>query len=148
VTYDEAVDVALCYGWIDGQKSTCDHESYALRFTPRRPRSVWSKVNTLRVERLNALGRMREPGLKQVEAARADGRWDAAYHPQSTATVPPDFQAALEANPTAAAFFRTLEKRNTYAILYQIHNAKKPETRAKRIRTFVGMLERGEKLYP
>ena len=148
IDWDQAVDVALCYGWIDGQKQTVDSQSYKLRFLPRRPRSVWSKLNTQRVERLIAEGRMREPGLEQVAAAKADGRWEAAYDSGRTSTVPPDFQSALDESPAAAGFWRTLEKRNTYAILWRIQTAKKPETRAKRIRTFIDMLAKGEKLHP
>jgi uncharacterized protein YdeI (YjbR/CyaY-like superfamily) len=147
VTYDEAVDVALCHGWIDGQKRACDDVSWLQRFVPRRPKSAWSKRNTERVERLTAEGRMRPAGLAEAEAARRDGRWDAAYHAQSTAAVPPDFQDALDANPAAAAFFETLAKSSRYAFLYRITTIKKPETRAARIAKFVDMLARGEKLH-
>jgi len=147
VTYAEALDVALCFGWIDGQKRAFDDSWFLQRFTPRKRGSRWSKINTEHVERLLAAGRMRAAGLEQVEAARADGRWDAAYHGQRTATVPPDLQAALDANPAAAAFFATLRGANRYAILYRVQDAKRPETRAARIDRFVAMLARGETLH-
>jgi uncharacterized protein YdeI (YjbR/CyaY-like superfamily) len=147
VTYDQALEVALCYGWIDGQKKGFDEAAWLQKFTPRGARSIWSKINREKAERLIAEGRMRPAGLREVERARQDGRWEAAYDSQSTAAVPDDFQAALAANPEAEAFFATLNSTNRYAILFRIQTAKKPETRAKRIREFVAMLARGEKLY-
>lgn len=147
VTYAQALDVALCFGWIDGQKRSFDATWFLQRFSPRKARSGWSRINTEHVARLIAEGRMRPAGLAQVEAARADGRWAAAYESQSNATVPPDLQAALDANPAAAAFFATLRGANRYAILYRVQDAKRPETRARRIERFVAMLERGETLH-
>jgi uncharacterized protein YdeI (YjbR/CyaY-like superfamily) len=147
VTKKEAIDAALCFGWIDGQLDRYDEGSWLIRFTPRRPRSKWSEVNVKRALELSAAGRMRPAGLAAIEAAKADGRWDAAYAPQSRAEVPPDLQAALDASPAAAAFFATLKGANRYAILYRIDEAKKPETRAARIAKFVAMLERGETLH-
>lgn len=147
VTHAEALDVALCFGWIDGQRRGLDERWFLQRFTPRRRRSRWSKINTDHVARLVAAGRMRPAGLAEVEAAQADGRWDAAYAGQRTATVPPDLQAALDANPRAAAFFATLRGANRYAVLYRVQDAKRPETRARRIATFVAMLARGETLH-
>jgi uncharacterized protein YdeI (YjbR/CyaY-like superfamily) len=147
VTYAQALDVALCVGWIDGQRRGFDERWFLQRFTPRKARSRWSKINTEHVARLIAEGRMRPAGLAQVEAARADGRWDAAYASQANATVPPDLQAALDANPAAAAFFATLRGANRYAILYRVQDARRPETRARRIERFVAMLARGETLH-
>jgi uncharacterized protein YdeI (YjbR/CyaY-like superfamily) len=146
VTYAEALDVALCFGWIDGQKRGLDATWFLQRFTPRRRGSRWSKINTGHVERLLAAHRMRPAGLAQVEAARADGRWDAAYDGQASATVPSDLQAALDANPDAAACFAALRGASRYAILYRVQDAKRPETRARRIERFVAMLARGETL--
>jgi uncharacterized protein YdeI (YjbR/CyaY-like superfamily) len=143
----EAVDAALCFGWIDGQLDKYDDQSWLMRMTPRRPRSKWSARNKARAEALIAQGRVRPQGLAEIEAAKADGRWDAAYAPQSEAEVPPDLQTALDANAKAAAFFATLKGANRYAILYRIGEAKKPETRAARIAKFIGMLERGETLH-
>ncbi|RYD74485.1 MAG: hypothetical protein EOP84_19855, partial [Verrucomicrobiaceae bacterium] len=137
----EALEVALCHGWIDGQKAPVDGQFWLQRFTPRRPKSKWSAVNCKKVEELIAQGRMREAGLKQVEAARADGRWDNAYQSQSKMTVPEDLQKRLEQSPVAREFFAGLNSVNRYAILYRIHDAKKPETRARRIEKFVAMLE-------
>jgi len=148
LTYEEAVLVALCFGWIDGQARSLDETAWLQRYTPRRSRSIWSQINRERVARLVAEGRMRPTGLAEVERAKADGRWDAAYAPPSTATVPPDLEAALAASPAAAAAFAGLDGRNRYAILHRVATAKKPETRARRIVTFVGMLEKGELLYP
>lgn len=148
VTYAEALEVALCYGWIDGQRNRFDDQWFLQRFTPRRPRSNWSKVNCAKVERLMEEGRMRPPGLAEVERARADGRWAAAYDAPSTATVPDDLQRALDRNPAAAAFFATLNSQNRYAILYRIQDAKKPETRARRIEKFVAMLDEGTRIHP
>jgi uncharacterized protein YdeI (YjbR/CyaY-like superfamily) len=144
----DALYVALCYGWIDGQARSLDEHYWLQRFTPRRPRSKWSQVNTRKVEELIAAGRMQPAGLREIERAKADGRWEAAYAPPSTATVPDDLQAALDANDDARAFFATLDSRNRYAILHRIHDAKRPETRAKRIADFVTMLGEGRKLYP
>jgi uncharacterized protein YdeI (YjbR/CyaY-like superfamily) len=147
-SYADALDVALCFGWIDGQKAAHDAAAWLQRFTGRGPRSRWSRINRDKATRLIAEGRMRPAGLEQVELARGDGRWDAAYEPQSRATVPEDLAAELERRPVAAAFFATLNSVNRYAILYRIGDAKRPETRAKRIRRFVEMLENGEKLHP
>ena len=146
--YAEALEVALCYGWIDGQKGALDAEFWLQRFTPRGPRSQWSKVNREKATALIESGRMKPAGLAEVERAKADGRWEAAYDAQSKATVPEDLQRELDANPDAAAFFATLESYNRYAILYRIQEAKKPETRAKRVEKFIGMLKRGEKVHP
>ena len=148
VTYEEALDVALCYGWIDGQKKGFDDQYWLQKFVPRGPKSIWSKINTEKAERLIASGEMKPAGLKAIEAAKQDGRWDKAYQGQKTISVPEDFQAALDKNKKAKTFFATLNSVNRYAILFRIHNAKKPETRAKRIQQFVEMLERNEKIYP
>jgi uncharacterized protein YdeI (YjbR/CyaY-like superfamily) len=147
-TYDQALDAALCWGWIDGQKAPLDATHWLQRFTPRKPGSKWSKINTERAERLIAAGRMAAPGLRQVELAKADGRWQAAYAGQRSATVPADLQQALDASPAAGEMFARLSSANRYAILYRVQDAKRPETRAARIRTFVDMLERGETLHP
>jgi len=147
INYEEALDVALCYGWIDGQKKAFDGQYWLQKFTPRGPRSIWSKINTEKVERLIAGGDMKPAGLKAIELAKQDGRWDAAYASQKNISVPVDFQAALDTNKQAKAFFATLNSVNRYAILFRIHNAKKPETRARKIREFVVMLERGEKIH-
>lgn len=147
VTYAEALDVALCFGWIDGQRRGYDATWFLQRFTPRKRRSKWSRINTGHVARLLAADRMRPAGLAEVEAARKDGRWAAAYAGQASATVPPDLQAALDANPAAAVFFATLRGANRYAILYRVQEAKRPETRARRIDRFVAMLARGETLH-
>ena len=148
VSYAEALDVALCYGWIDGQKKSYDESSWLQKWTPRGAKSIWSKVNREKVQQLTDSGRMQPAGMAAVEAAKQDGHWDAAYDSPSQATVPDDFQAALDRNPQANAFFATLNKQNKYAILWRIQTAKKAETRAKRIQQFVDMLERHEKLYP
>ncbi|HET9050127.1 MAG TPA: YdeI/OmpD-associated family protein [Candidatus Dormibacteraeota bacterium] len=148
VDYSQAVDAALCFGWIDGQKDSHDAAFWLQRFTPRRRASRWSRVNTERAEALIQAGRMRPAGLREVETAKADGRWQAAYHSQSTATVPADLGVALEANPRAAAFFATLDRGNRYAILYRVADAKRPETRARRIATLVAMLADDNKLHP
>lgn len=148
LSYDEAVEGALAYGWIDGQARSFDDQYFLQRYTPRTKRSKWSKINCGRVERLIAEGRMRPAGLEQVERARADGRWDAAYAGPATIEVPPDLVAALDANPAARAFFEGLDSRNRYAVLFRIHDAKKPETRARRIEKFVAMLAEGQKIYP
>jgi uncharacterized protein YdeI (YjbR/CyaY-like superfamily) len=148
VTYLEALHAALCFGWIDGQARSLDEAWYVQRFTPRRARSIWSKRNRGFAEALIASGRMQPAGLREVERAKADGRWDAAYDAPSTATVPDDLRAALDASPRAAAFFETLNAQNRYAILHRVQTAKRAETRARRIEKFVGMLERGETLHP
>ena len=147
VDYAQALDVALCYGWIDGQKQAYDEAYFLQRFTPRRAKSVWSKVNVGRVEALVAAGKMQPEGLAAVEAAKADGRWAAAYDSSGTMAMPDDFAAALEASPAARAFWATLNRTNTYAFLYRIQAAKKPETRQARIEKFVVMLAAGERLY-
>ena len=144
VSKAEAIDVALCHGWIDGQLDKYDGDHWLIRFTPRKARSQWSQVNRARATELAGAGRMRAGGLKQMEAAKADGRWEAAYAPASKATVPADLQAALDQNPAAAAFFATLTGANRYAVLYRIGAVKKPETRARKIAEFVEMLGRGE----
>jgi uncharacterized protein YdeI (YjbR/CyaY-like superfamily) len=145
--YPQALDAALCFGWIDGQKRSFDDAHWLQRFTPRRPRSIWSRINREHVARLTAQGRMRPAGLREVERARADGRWEAAYAGQRTAEVPEDLAAALAADPAAAAFFATLDGANRYAILHRVHQAKRPETRARRIAAYVSMLAAGEKLH-
>ena len=145
--YVGAVEVALCFGWIDGQAKGHDDLSRVQRFTPRRARSVWSKVNVERFERLLAEGRVRPAGIAAVDAAKADGRWARAYDPPSRATVPDDFLAALGESPKAAAFFATLDKRNTYPVVHRLQTAPTPETRAARIRAMVEQLERGERFY-
>lgn len=147
VTYAQALDVALCHGWIDGQKKALDEQHWLQRFTPRRPRSLWSKANRGKAEALIAAGRMHASGLAEIERAKADGRWDAAYDSARTATVPPDLQAALDASPAAAAFFAQLDGANRYAVLWRVQTAKKPATRAQRIDTLVAMLARGEKIH-
>ena len=148
VAYAEALEVALCYGWIDAQMRSFDDASWLQRFTQRKARSPWSRINREKAEALIAAGRMRPAGAREVERARADGRWAAAYESQSRAVVPPDFQAALEGNPDAAAFFATLNSVNRYAILHRLEMARRPEIRARTVRTFIEMLEKGEKLYP
>jgi uncharacterized protein YdeI (YjbR/CyaY-like superfamily) len=148
VSYAEALDTALCYGWIDGQKKSYDDSSWLQKWTPRGARSIWSKINREKALKLIESGAMQPAGLAHVERAKQDGRWEAAYDSHSSATVPDDFQAALDGNAAAKAFFATLNSTNRYAILFRIQTAKKPETRAKRIGDFIGMLERQEKLYP
>lgn len=148
VTITEALDIALCYGWIDGQRLAFDENYYLQKYTPRRPKSIWSKINVENVERLIASGQMKPAGLRVVEAAKADGRWAQAYESQSTISVPADFQAALNKNKKAKAFFETLNSSNRYAFLFRIQTAKKAETREKRIKQFVEMLERNEKFHP
>lgn len=147
ITYAEALGAALCFGWIDGQRSALDDNYHLQVFTPRRPRSIWSQRNRDHVERLTAEGRMRPPGQAQVDRAKADGRWDAAYR-QSATDVPPDLQEALGASPAAAAFFAQLSSQNRFAILFRIGNVKRADTRARKIATFVEMLERGETVHP
>ena len=148
ISYSEALDVALCHGWIDGQKGRYDDDYWLQRFTPRKPSSKWSKINTERVAALTASGRMRPAGLREVERAQADGRWEQAYESQSRVTVPEDLARALAANERAREFFATLDSANRYAILYRIGAAKKPETRAKRIDTYVAMLSEHKKIHP
>jgi uncharacterized protein YdeI (YjbR/CyaY-like superfamily) len=148
VSYREALDAALCFGWIDGQAGRLD-DDYSLRaFVPRRPRSIWSRINRDRALELIDDGRMQPAGLAEIERAKADGRWEKAYESQKNMTVPDDLAAALEASPAASDFFRTLSSQNRYAILFRTHDAKRPETRARRIAQFVAMLERGETIYP
>lgn len=147
VSYPEALEAALCYGWIDGQKKPFDESWWLQKFTPRGPKSLWSKINREKAEALIQSGEMQPAGLKAIELAKKDGRWESAYASQSKAEVPSDFQAELDRNPKAKAFFATLESYNRYAILFRIHTAKKTETRAKRIQQFIGMLERGEKVH-
>ena len=148
VTYDEAVESALCYGWIDSHKKTYDEQTWIQKFTPRGARSIWSKVNTEKAEALIAAGRMTEQGFKAIENAKQNGSWDNAYEPQSVASLPEDFIEELERNSKAKSFFETLNSQNKYAILFRIKNAKKPETRTTKIQQFISMLERGEKIYP
>jgi uncharacterized protein YdeI (YjbR/CyaY-like superfamily) len=147
VTYAEALELALCFGWIDSQKRGHDEKFFLQRFTPRRPRGRWSRINRDKAEELIAAGAMRPAGLAEVEAAQADGRWEAAYEGQRTAKVPDDLQRELDANPAAAEFFAGLDGANRYAIIYRLNDAKKPETRERRLRKFVAMLERGEKIH-
>jgi uncharacterized protein YdeI (YjbR/CyaY-like superfamily) len=147
VSKAEAIDAALCHGWIDGQLNPFDDDFWLIRFTPRKPRGKWSANNRKRAEELVVAGRMGNAGSAEIEAAKADGRWDAAYASQGKATVPDDLAAALDAEPDARAFFDTLTGANRYAILYRIHDAKRPETRAARIAKFVAMCARGETLH-
>ncbi|MDQ6736907.1 MAG: YdeI/OmpD-associated family protein [Gemmatimonadota bacterium] len=147
VTYLEALDVALAFGWIDSQKRSHDETHFLQKFTPRGKRSIWSVVNRAKAVALIESGDMNPAGLAEVERARSDGRWEAAYEPQAKAQVPPDLQLALDANPVAAKFFTTLSSQNRYAILFRVHTARKPETRAKRIEQFVAMLARHETIH-
>ena len=148
LSYGEALDIALCYGWIDGQKKSHDADSWLQKFTPRGKKSTWSKINREKVSALTDAGLMKPAGMAAVEAAKHDGRWDAAYDSPRNAAVPEDLQLELDRNPTAAAFFSTLNGANRYAVLFRIQTARKPETRAKRIATLIGMLERGENIHP
>ncbi len=148
VTYAEALEVALAYGWIDGQKGRFDDAWWLQRFTPRKRASRWSRVNRDKALALIAAGRMQPAGMREVARARADGRWEAAYASQRNMTVPDDLRAALDANPAASAFFAALDSANRYAVLYRVQDAKKPETRARRIERYVAMLAVGEKLHP
>jgi uncharacterized protein YdeI (YjbR/CyaY-like superfamily) len=148
VSFAEALDVALCYGWIDSQAGAFDERYWLQRFTPRRPRSKWSKRNRARATKLIEEGRMKPAGLREVERARADGCWEAAYDAQSTAAVPEDFRRELEKNEEAREFFATLNSQNRYAILHPIQDARRPETRARRIEKYVAMLRDQKKLYP
>jgi uncharacterized protein YdeI (YjbR/CyaY-like superfamily) len=147
VTYDEAVETALCYGWIDSQKKGFDDSFWLQRFTPRKAKSIWSRVNREKAEQLIASGQMQPAGLAAVELAKGDGRWEAAYDSQETITIPDDLQAELDQNPKAKAFFATLDSANRYTILFRLQTARKAETRAKRLRQFVEMLERRNKIH-
>ncbi|XEC95790.1 YdeI family protein [Paenibacillus tarimensis] len=148
VSYHEALEAALCYGWVDSRKETFDERTWLQRFTPRGAKSIWSKINKDKAEQLIANGRMQPGGFKAIEDAKRNGLWDKAYEPQSTASMPEDFAAELDRNVKAKAFYDTLNRQNKYAILFRIHNAKKQETRTKRIQQFLMMLEKGEKIYP
>ena len=148
VSYEEALDGALCYGWIDSQKKGYDEEAWLQKFTPRGATSRWSKANQEKVQRLIEAGKMRPAGLQAIQRAKRGGQWAAAYDRQSVAQVPPDLQAEFEAHPKARQFFDGLNSVNRYAILYRIQTAKKSETRARRIQQFIEMLENGEKIYP
>jgi uncharacterized protein YdeI (YjbR/CyaY-like superfamily) len=148
ITYPEALEGALCFGWIDGQKGALDDEYWLQRFSPRKPRSRWSRINTQKAAELIESGRMRPAGLAEVERAKADGRWAAAYEPQSAITVPDDLAAELAANDQAREFFATLSSVNRYAILYRIAAARQPETRARRIARYVAMLADGQTIHP
>jgi uncharacterized protein YdeI (YjbR/CyaY-like superfamily) len=147
IRYDEALEIALCYGWIDGQSKSIDEQWYWQRFTPRRTRSMWSKRNRDIVARLIEEGRMQPGGQAEIDRAKADGRWDAAYDSPANAVVPDDLMAALRKVPRAKRFFESLDPQNRYAILHRLMTAKKPETRARRIETFVEMLGEGRKLH-
>lgn len=148
VTYAEALEAALCYGWIDGQKRPHDAESWLQRFVPRGPRSIWSRINREKAEALIGAGRMQPAGHESIEQAKKNGRWDTAYDSASRAAVPADFEAALDANPAAKTFFETLDSGNRYAVLFRIQTVKKAETRARKIGQFVEMLARKEKIHP
>ena len=147
ITYAEALDEALCYGWIDGQANKYDERSWLQKFTPRRKKSVWSKVNTQHVERLIKAGKMKAAGLKEIEAAKQDGRWQQAYDSPKNMTVPEDFLKELEKDSKAKTFFETLNKTNLYSIAFRLQTAKKPETREKRMKAILEMLARGEKFH-
>jgi uncharacterized protein YdeI (YjbR/CyaY-like superfamily) len=147
VTYAEALELAICFGWIDSQKRGFDDTHFLQRFTPRRPRGRWSRINREKAEALEAAGALRPAGAAEVAAAKADGRWEAAYEGQRSAVVPDDLERELAANPAAAAFFADLDSANRYAITYRLAEAKRPETRARRLAKFVAMLERGEKIH-
>ena len=147
LTHDEALDVALCFGWIDGQAASDEAPYWRQRFTPRRARSKWSRINCARVEALTAAGRMRPPGLAEAAAAKADGRWEAAYASPRNITVPDDLQRRLDASPRLRKAFEALDSRNRYAILYRLHDAKRPETRARRLEEYVAMLKEGRTLH-
>lgn len=148
VSYADALESALCYGWIDGQKDADDEDWWLQKFSPRSKRSIWSKINREKVEELTKRGLMKPSGLEEVGRAKGDGRWDAAYDSVRGSIVPKDLQSALDKNPKAKAFFSTLNSKNRYAVLFRIQTAKKPETRAKRVTQFVGMLERHELIHP
>jgi uncharacterized protein YdeI (YjbR/CyaY-like superfamily) len=148
VHYPEVLESALCFGWIDGRREGLDERFFLQRYTPRRARSRWSRINRETAERLIAEGRMRPAGLAEVERARADGRWEAAYESQRRMTVPDDLRRELDARPRARAFFGELSSQNRYAILYRLQDARRPQTRARRLATYVAMLEAGETLHP
>jgi uncharacterized protein YdeI (YjbR/CyaY-like superfamily) len=148
LTYAQALDSALCFGWIDGQKKAESAEFWLQRFSPRTAKSIWSRINTEKAQALMRAGRVRRPGLREIESAQQDGRWQRAYASASNATVPADLQMALDANIKAQVFFDTLDRQNRYAILFRIQNVKKAETRARKIAQFVDMLANGEKLHP
>lgn len=147
LTYNQAVESALCYGWIDGQKKALDAQHWLQRFTPRRPRSLWSKSNRAKAQALIESGRMQPGGMAEIDRARSDGRWDAAYDGARTAEVPADLERALDARPEARAFFSRLDGANRYAVLWRVQTARKAETRSRRIETLVEMLARGEKIH-
>lgn len=147
LSYAGALDVALCYGWIDGQAKTIDDTFYTQKFTPRRPRSIWSKRNVGKVEELTKIGKMKAPGIAAAEAAKADGRWEQAYASPANAEVPPELQIALDANPSAKEFFETLNKTNRYAVIWRVATARRPETRAARVASLITMLENHEKFH-
>jgi uncharacterized protein YdeI (YjbR/CyaY-like superfamily) len=147
LTYEEALDEALCYGWIDGQAKSLDEKAYLQKFTPRRKRSMWSKRNTEHIARLTKLGKMKPSGILEVERAKKDGRWENAYESSSNMIVPEEFLRELKKHKKAYAFFQTLNKTNTYAIAWQLHNAKKEETKRSRAEKFIAMLARGEKIH-
>ena len=148
VTYPQALEAALCHGWIDGQKDKLDDLHWLQRFTPRGPRSRWSKINRVKAAELIERGEMRPAGLREVERAKADGRWDAAYAGQRTSEVPDDLRRELDEDPAAREFFAALDSANRYAILYRLHEAKRPETRARRLAKFLQMLRERKKLHP
>lgn len=148
ITYAEALDQALCFGWIDGQRRSHDAQSYIQKFTPRRARSLWSKLNTRHVERLAKNGHMHEAGIRAVDAAKSDGRWHAAYDPPGNVSVPGYFLDALKKNKKAKCFFETLNKTNVYSIVWRLQTATKPEIRDKRMSAILAMLERGDKFHP
>ena len=148
VSYLQAVETALCFGWIDGQKKSDDESYWLQRFTPRSEKSIWSKINRQKAIRLIELGQMNAAGLREVERAKRDGRWEGAYDSPSGATIPADFQAVLNKIPRAKAFFATLDSRNRYAVLFRIQTAKQAETRARRIKQFTEMLSQHKKIYP
>jgi uncharacterized protein YdeI (YjbR/CyaY-like superfamily) len=148
VRYPEVLECALCFGWIDGRREALDERHFLQRFTPRRPRSRWSRINRDAAERLIGEGRMRAAGLAEVQRARADGRWEVAYESQRSIAVPEDLQRELDARPSARAFFAELSSQNRYAILYRLQDAKRPQTRARRLKQFVAMLEAGETIHP
>lgn len=148
LSYDEALEEALCHGWIDGQRRGRDEHTFIQRYTPRRPRSLWSKRNVDLIARLETEGRMRPAGRTQVELAKADGRWDKAYDGSRSQEVPPDLAAALAAEPKAQAMFEILTSANRFAVVFRVNDAKRPETRARRIALYVDQLARGETIYP
>lgn len=144
ITIGDALDTALCYGWIDGQRRSYDDAFYLQKYTPRRPKSLWSKVNIAKVEALIAAGRMQESGFAAIAAAKADGRWDAAYASQRTAETPPELEAALAKNPKAKAFYETLNKTNRYAVIWRLLTAKTEKTKQARLEKMIAMLEDGK----